>query len=140
MIQIQSKCLKRKMTAIVFRVLLLLAAINMNVFSVSGNNYYLVDTQVKNIKGTIITPDGLPISGVIVSVKDKAIQTESDENGQFYLELAQENAVIVFSKTDFAKALLFLFFLSRRCLQTSVSPTARKTGFRQQNTAKGKIE
>lgn len=101
--QLQSKCFKRKMITLVSRVLLLLAAINLNAFNVSGNNYYQSGNQVKTVKGKITTPDGIPISGVIVSVKDKAILAESDENGGFLVDAGQANTVIVFSKTGYEK-------------------------------------
>ncbi|MDQ1297043.1 MAG: TonB-dependent receptor, partial [Bacteroidota bacterium] len=101
--QIQSECFNRRIITLVSHVLFLLAAINLNAFSVSGNKYYPGDTQEKIVRGKITTPDGLPVSGVIVSIKDKDILTESDEKGQFSFDFAEPNTVIVFSKTDFEK-------------------------------------
>lgn len=101
--QLQSKCFKRKMITLVSLVLLLLAAVDLNAFNVSGNNFFQGGNQVKTITGKITTPDGIPISGVTVSVKDKTILAESDNNGRFSVDAGQANAVIVFSKTGYEK-------------------------------------
>ena len=101
--QIQSECFKRRMITRFFRVLLLPALIILNNLNMSGNNYYPNDTQERIITGKITTPEGIPISGVIVSVKDKALIAESDGSGLFSLNTGQKETVIVFSKTGYEK-------------------------------------
>jgi TonB-dependent starch-binding outer membrane protein SusC len=55
------------------------------------------------IRGQILTEDGLPLAGVSVTVKGSDVGTMTDEKGQFVLQNIPANAVIVFSHVGFQK-------------------------------------
>jgi len=54
------------------------------------------------INGIVKNPEGLPLQGVLIEVKDSKVNTLSGANGEFSLSLALEEAELIFSKNGFA--------------------------------------
>jgi TonB-linked SusC/RagA family outer membrane protein len=95
------KCFRPKIITPVSRVILLFVAINLFYFSATGNGHNQVSNQVKTVTGKIITPDGKPVAGVLVSVKGQVAFKESDDNGSFSVDTGNAGDVLVFSKKGF---------------------------------------
>lgn len=53
--------------------------------------------QAKNITGKVVDPDGNPIPGVTIIAKGTTVGTASNENGEFSLDVPEEDNVLVFS-------------------------------------------
>ena len=104
---LQSKCFKLKVNTLVSRVILLIAMFNLSYFSVSGNVNF-EGSSGKFIKGKITTSAGTPVSQVVITVKGLETTVESEINGNFSIDAASLNAVLVFSKKGYeTKELVF---------------------------------
>lgn len=55
----------------------------------------------ETITGNVIDEEGIPLSGVTVRVKNKSIQTISASNGEFKIEVDDDNDVLMFSAVGF---------------------------------------
>jgi len=53
------------------------------------------------VKGTIVSKNGKPLSGVSVSVRDNPVKEISDKDGRFEIEDVRENALLEFSHPGF---------------------------------------
>lgn len=101
MTRLRSKWFKLKIGTLVSRVLLLITLFSLSIVNGSGNVTNYDGDRMYTITGKIVTPGGMPVSGVNVSTRDKTILVESDENGKFSFESDLANAVIVFSKAGY---------------------------------------
>lgn len=99
--QLQSECFKRKMITLVSRVLLLFVTVSINAFTVMGSTNSQGSNQTSTLTGKITSSEGIPINGVIVSVKDKSLQAVSDENGQFSITGNLTNSLVIYSKPGY---------------------------------------
>lgn len=75
----------------------------LNVLALSGSKPGMTDFQVRKISGRVITPQGVPVQGVVISSGDKSVSTETDKDGLFSFESRQETIVIVFTRAGFDK-------------------------------------
>ncbi len=64
--------------------------------------------QERVIEGKITDEEGNPVSGVLVTVKDKDISVNSDNNGYFILNLSPETfTTLLFSHSECKAPLLW---------------------------------
>ncbi|MGJ8658441.1 MAG: SusC/RagA family TonB-linked outer membrane protein [Cellulophaga fucicola] len=60
--------------------------------------------QTKTVTGEVVDPDGVPLPGVSIFVKNTSNGTESDFDGKFSIQTPEnENAILVFSYLGYAK-------------------------------------
>lgn len=57
--------------------------------------------QDRRVTGTVSGPDGNPLEGVTVSLKDSNAKTTTDENGAFSIDVPSAGQVLVFSAIGF---------------------------------------
>lgn len=57
----------------------------------------------QNVSGTIKDENGKPLAGVNITIKGTVKGTNSDENGQFKIDIEDENSILVFSYVGYAK-------------------------------------
>lgn len=74
-------------------------AFNISLFANAGDAGNFL--QVKRVTGSVSTPEGLPLPGVNVNVKDAAASTVTDKTGSYAIEVSNDNETLVFSITDF---------------------------------------
>jgi TonB-dependent starch-binding outer membrane protein SusC len=53
-----------------------------------------------DVKGKVLSDDGVPLAGITVGVKGTSTATSTDENGDFTLEGVDEKAVLVFTSVN----------------------------------------
>lgn len=68
----------------------------------SGTNTHIIIFQNVNIKGKVVDKSGLPLPGVSIKIKNTSIGTITDANGNYAINTADENSVLVFSYLGFS--------------------------------------
>src|SRR5690606_13148569 len=58
--------------------------------------------QERTVTGRVTDPQGAPLPGVTVQVKNSQIATTTDENGQYRINLPSDQNVLVFSNVGFS--------------------------------------
>ncbi|RHJ86707.1 TonB-dependent receptor [Parabacteroides sp. AM08-6] len=66
-----------------------------------------IATQNRNVEGIVTNEEGLPIKGVLVTVKNKSISTTTDENGSFFIAAPVKSTIVFFHK-DYIQAEMLL--------------------------------
>lgn len=67
------------------------------------NGQHSMAAEQQTVSGTVTSADGIPLAGVNVFVKNTSIGTQTDFDGNYSLNVSDENAVLVFSYLGFAE-------------------------------------
>lgn len=70
------------------------------IFIFCTQSSYLL-AQIKSISGNVIGPDGFPLPGVTVRVKNTQLGTTTDDNGNFAIKVPEGNNILVFSSVGY---------------------------------------
>ena len=62
---------------------------------------FTLSAQTTSISGTVNSEDGMPLPGVNILVKNTSNGTQTNFNGNFSIDVNQENAILVFSYVGF---------------------------------------
>ncbi len=57
--------------------------------------------QKLNVKGTVVDNQGIPLPNVSVKAKNEAVTVATNSKGEFSINLANQNSILVFSMTGF---------------------------------------
>ncbi len=89
----------RKMKLIILISFLMItgALSNVNAKDATGSESTTIQQQRKQISGTVVDADGIPIPGISVVVKGTSIGVTTGMNGEFQLEIPADAQTLVFS-------------------------------------------